>query len=65
MEVKHAFFSFNRSDHHHKKKARQREGRQTYSPGKSRPLPTYLWSAGGTPLWRNVPLCVTSFLSLK
>lgn len=36
------FFSFNRSDHHHKKKARQREGRQTYSPGKSRPLPTYL-----------------------
>lgn len=65
MEVKHAFFSFNRSDHHHKKKARQREGRQTYSPGKARPLLIYLYPAGGTALRRNVPLCVTSFCHLN
>lgn len=59
------FFSFNRSDHHHKKKARQREGRQTYSPGKSWPLPVYLYPADGTDLRRNVALCVTSFCHLN
>lgn len=65
MEVKHAFFSFNRSDHHNKKKARQREGRQTYSPGKSWPLPVYLYPADGTDLRRNVAFCVTSFCHLN